>query len=414
MVKNRIGLHLFILLFLLLENVFSPALSKALSYQRSSFRTNSSTEFYFRRLGPRSSIRVITTSPGEELYTTFGHAAIRILDPDQSLDIVYGYGEFNFDTPNFYPEFVRGTLNYTISADPFELFKSSFLDEPYEMFEQTLRLDSIEKNNIYQLLLINTLPKNRLYRYDFFFNNCSTRIRDAIIHGNQLKDIFSRSSSKGSPSFRDLLKTYLLDRPWIRLGTDLILGLPADKKLSPFEETFLPFYLREYLASAKKKDGLPLVYNSSYLLKAKTIKDINFSFTPILFFWLMALLTMFSFLNQRIALVFSNLIFILFGLLGLLILYLWLGTERSSYGLNLNILWASPLLLPLPFLKNNKKLPLIGLLLIQFFALFVCFILKLQVFNAAVLPICLIILAYLINNLLKELSNKALWLFKKS
>lgn len=361
----------------------------------------------FYKLSNRARVSVISTSPGEDLYTVFGHAAIRIQDSLSQQDWVYGYGEFDFNTPNFYPEFVRGSLLYTISKDPFPLFKSEFLSEPYQMKEQVLNLDSNQKQKIFSILETNTLPQNRLYRYDFFYDNCATRIRDVLNKSIPNSSLFSTKSSKSSPTFRDLIKIYLVDRPWIQLGTDLILGIPADKHLSPYEQTFLPFYLSQYIGAAYLPNHKPLVKSESYILVNKSKRE-NISFlSPGACFWLFFMFSLLGLFFQNMGKIISTAIFTLIGILGIIILYLWLGTERTTYGFNLNCLWASPLHLVLPFLKRKRVLSIILLSLI--FVFYISALLQLQIINPAVIPISLTLLVYisqpfypLLNALYKE------------
>jgi len=341
-------------------------------------------------LGSKAKISIITTSPGEDLYTVFGHAAIRVKDSSQNLDLVFGYGEFDFSTPNFYPEFVRGTLLYTISLDPFEGFKSEFLNGPYQMKEQDLDLDSLSKNKILNLLLENYKPQNRLYHYDFFFDNCSSRVRDIINKGVSPGDFFSKTVPPNAPSFRDLLKTYLINRPWIRLGTDLILGMPADKKLSPYEQTFLPFFLSQYLDLSKYPSNKPLVSGSRFLLKNPQANNAPEILSPIGFIWLIFLLSLLSLNHTSLQRAFSFLVYFLYTLLGILILYLWLGTERTSYGLNFNILWASPLLAVILWTKGSLKTYFSLGYLASLALLLLVLAFKIQVFNPAVLPLAFI------------------------
>jgi hypothetical protein len=345
----------------------------------------------------RVRVSILSTSPGSELYTLFGHAAIRIVDSSQLLDEVYGYGGFDFSTPNFYPEFVRGTLLYTITQEPYAMFREEFLSEPYQMAEQVLNLSPEQSSKIYQLLQENSLPKNRLYRYDFFYDNCSTRIRDILCKALPNLVLFSKQVNSHSPSYRDLLKPYLYDSPWVLLGTDLILGTPADKRSSPFGQTFLPFSLRTYLDQAKLADNTLLVRFSHLLINPKIEPKERSSITPIGVFWFVFLLSLLSFMNKRSERVFSSLVFVLYSLLGVLILFLWFGTERTSFGLNYNLFWASPLLITFlsPNLEAKKYIGLTSLALLG--ALFIIISLKVQIFNPAVLPLILILVPHLLR-----------------
>jgi len=358
-----------------------------------------------KHLGKNAQVSVITTSPGEDLYTVFGHAAIRIKDSLSGIDLVYGYGEFDFNTPNFYPEFVRGTLLYTISRDPFPLFFQEFLSEPYEMKEDILDLDSIQKQKIFDILETNYLPENKLYRYDFFFDNCATRVRDVVNKSTPYSQFFSRKIPIGAPSFRDLLKTYLLDRPWIRFGTDLILGMPADKKLSPFEETFLPYFLSHYLKEAKLPSQKPLVKEERLLLPTPKKEDPGFVLSPQGAFWILFFLSFLSLLRPSLSRILAGVYFLVFGFLGIIILYLWIGTDRTSYGLNLNILWASPLLVIIPFLPGRIKDMAYLLSASLILVLYILIPFHFQTIPLAAFPISLLLLLFLLRPLFPYFSH---------
>jgi hypothetical protein len=364
------------------------------------FRSFMSTaqNLYDIKLGSHSKISVISTSPGEELYTAFGHVAIRVLDPTHSLDLVFGYGNFDFNTPNFYPEFVRGTLLYSISVEPFDLFRQEFMDQPYQMYEQVLCLDSFQKAKIFSLLITNYEPANRLYRYDFFYDNCSTRVRDIIMKGIDQPTLFSKSASTSAVTFRDLLKTYLIHKPWVRLGTDLILGVPADKKISPYEQSFLPLYLSVNLNSLNTSRGSKLkLCSESYLMSKMPAPSFPSLFSPSGIFWLLALISLLSILHPLSERIFSGTCYTLYGLLGMIMIYLWIGTERTSFGLNFNIFWASPILISIPYLRGKTRMFFSFLSIVFISALFVIMAFGIQVFNPAVFPLIFMLLPHLLK-----------------
>src|SRR5690606_5550069 len=115
---------------------------------------------------------------GDDLYATFGHSAVRVTDSSAGIDYVFNYGTFDFDTPHFYWKFVRGKLMYSLSAMDFPTFMQAYREEGRSVTEQVLNLSCPEKEMIWQFLQQNYLPENRDYKYDFLYDNCSTRIRD--------------------------------------------------------------------------------------------------------------------------------------------------------------------------------------------------------------------------------------------
>src|SRR5690606_22569898 len=132
------------------------------------------------KLSPRAEISIITCGPGEELYSSFGHSAFRVKDPALKLDFAYNYGTFDFNKPNFYIKFAQGKLLYELSVSYFEDFVYNYKIEGRWVKEQVLNLSQDEKNQLFNFLNINAQPENKEYLYDFFFDNCSTKIRDVL------------------------------------------------------------------------------------------------------------------------------------------------------------------------------------------------------------------------------------------
>ncbi len=187
-----------------------------------------SAKRYEINLSDSSRISLLTCSSGNELYSIFGHSAIRVSDPIRSLDIVFNYGTFDFYDPNFYPNFVRGHLNYILSVSPYREFKQSYVEEGRWIWEQRLNINLNEKQHLFDSLLINYRPENRYYPYDFFGDNCATRIRDIFVKRVSREITFDYSSFEKGKSFRQLLMPNLARSQWAKLGINLLLGLPAD------------------------------------------------------------------------------------------------------------------------------------------------------------------------------------------
>ena len=130
--------------------------------------------------GPNTKISLLTFGPGNDLYSKFGHSAIRLNDPSQGLDLSYNYGTFDFDTPNFYGKFVRGKLDYILSVDRTAPLLRYYKRTGREVIEQDIILDEVAVQGIAAFLIDNYKPENRTYKYDFFYDNCATRLRDII------------------------------------------------------------------------------------------------------------------------------------------------------------------------------------------------------------------------------------------
>ena len=167
-------------------------------------------------LSERASISLLTGSPGTELYSTFGHSAIRVHDPSTGMDIVFNYGTFDFNTPNFYLKFAQGKLNYKLSIETFEQFRAGFIYENRSVVEQKFNLTQTQKNLLFALLEQNYLPENRFYKYDFFFDNCATRIRDLMItaFGEDFQYQYPEEWKNSGLTFRNLIDMYLTNHHW--------------------------------------------------------------------------------------------------------------------------------------------------------------------------------------------------------
>lgn len=313
-----------------------------------------------------SKISLITCSPGEELYSVFGHSAIRVKDPNLNMDVVFNYGTFDFATPNFYMKFVKGKLNYILSVNDYSNFLYEYMLEERWVIEQVLDISLEEKQFLFDSLRINYLPENREYLYDFFFDNCATRIRDVYYEGLN-KVSFDYSEVESDKSFRDLLKPYIENFSWVELGINLALGSKTDRTAIPWEYMFLPDHMLDIFRYARiERDSVPdlLCYPEVILLEGKELNDPGIKlYDPLWILWtvfvLGTFLTFFDLKRKKPSLWFDGLLFGSAGLLGILITFLWFGTDHTVTGSNYNLLWAVPFHFPLMFIVFRKKWPVI-------------------------------------------------------
>ena len=133
-------------------------------------------------------ISLLTCDPGDQLYSAFGHSAIRVLERTTGEDLVFNYGTFDFNTPYFYVKFTQRTLDYMLSVSTYERFLAEYNYYQRDVREQVLDLSPEQIERLVEFLQINYRPQNRFYRYDFFYDNCATRIRDVMdrVLGKQL------------------------------------------------------------------------------------------------------------------------------------------------------------------------------------------------------------------------------------
>lgn len=304
-------------------------------------------------LSEKAQVSLLTIYPGKELYSTFGHSAIRILDPEHQIDRIYNYGTFNFEEPGFYLKFTRGQLDYFLSAYSYGFAEEIYREERRPIIEQVLNLSRPMKDEIFRFLEWNYLPENRGYRYDFFFDNCATRIRD-VFEQNLSESLRLDLSSKRQLTFRQYIDLYLGKHHFSDFGMDIGLGARSDRIATPWEAMFLPDFLYESFAGGLITiDGqtMPFVSKTDTLLwiDGADTPNSTLPWVEIIFWAMFAIIAYLTVLLYRRK---SNYTFkqrwidiILFGITGLagiMILFLWFGTDHKVTPDNWNLLWAWP------------------------------------------------------------------------
>lgn len=358
-------------------------------------------------------ISLLTCAPGNELYSLFGHTAIRVRDARRGMDIVYNYGTFDDTDPLFYVKFMRGIMRYSLSAQTFDNFMQEYQYEHRPVVAQILDLSCAEKNKLYEALRNNTLDENRLYDYYFLTDNCTTRA-GKMIEANTAESLIYRdilpvnssvvlppaNSSLSGPglTFRDMIHEYLDKQhaAWSEFGIDLFLGLNLDKKVTNTEAIhFLPDYLSAGMDSAFEGNKR-LVSEKKIILSFPASKPPSEGLTPMAFFQCLLLGTIILFLFRTSAsiaktlLIFDIVFFSLLGLLGILMTFMWLGRIDDVCSDNINVLWALPShIVAVFFIRKRFKWVKYYFLIsaIIAFILGVGFFLWPQSMNPAVLPI---------------------------
>jgi hypothetical protein len=317
-----------------------------------------------RKLSPDATISVITCGPGqEELYSAFGHSAIRVHDPRQQIDEAYNYGVFDFDQPYFYLNFARGYLYYQLAVWDYQSFASIYMYHNRFIHEQVLNLTPSQKQRVYDFLQWNALPENRFYRYDYFYDNCATRIRDVFVRVFKDSVEFDGSYIKTKHSFRELTDLYLDQQPWGDLGIDICLGLPMDKIADPYEYMFLPDYIEsgfDHATIYKDNERVPLVSRKNVVYEPREEDPPQGLPHPLFVFSLVALvvagISIVDVRRRKASNWLDILLFGIAGLIGVLLLSLWLFTDHDAATRNLNILWALPTHFVVVFmLKRQSK-----------------------------------------------------------
>jgi len=367
-------------------------------------------------------VSLLTADPGTELYSSFGHSAIRLREiGSDGKDLVFNFGTFDFDTPNFYGKFATGKLNYMLSVTTYDRFIIEYDYYKRGVTEQVLDMSMDQKDLLVQHLDALYDPARRFYKYVFFFNNCATKVRDAfeIAIGKQLA--WNDSIATEEKTFRALIDEFVYPLPWADLGIDLALGAVIDRNATEREKQFLPDYMEQAFAKATLVgDGpsRPLVKETRVILEypeeEKSIGLLN----PYVVFWVLAVgygvMTFLGFRRRRLFIGLDVALFSLLGLIGVVVAFLWFLTDHSATLWNWNILWAFPghLALAWALVKNPTKAwiskYLLGVLIATSLAL-VIWITGMQSFHPSLVPLFLIILLranFLFYNL-ERLAQKA-------
>jgi drug/metabolite transporter superfamily protein YnfA len=301
-------------------------------------------------------ISIITCGVGQDLYSIYGHSAVRLIDSLHQTDVVYNYGTFNFGDPDFYIKFTRGKLPYYLNLESYSDFMSIYAEEGRSVYEQVLDLSPSDEKKMIDFLATNLKPENKYYRYDFLFDNCSTRIRDIFSKEYGKRFQYGSAMKDDSISFRTLLNYYERNLHWERFGINLLMSHQVDWKMTNEQSMFLPDYLMKGLRNTSL-DGKPLIKETLQLLPEPSfVKDIPNQ--PRIVCWILfvvILLLSFIPMMKTPLLFFDVFLFMVLGLLGCLMLFMWFGTEHKVCAWNRNLLWAFPLHLVFAFLIPRKS-----------------------------------------------------------
>lgn len=377
-----------------------------------------SAKAQFVPLSETSEISIITIGPGAELYDKFGHNAFRIQDSLNGVDVVFNYGEYDFNTPNFYLKFAQGKLLYQLGANYYDSFYASYKAQNRWMKEQTLNLTLQEKQTVSDYLWNNLKPENKKYKYDFFFDNCATKIRDVvqIVLGDKLE--YNEGFIKEEATFRELIQQNLQANSWGSLGIDIALGAVIDRKAKPIEYQFLPDYVYEAATTAvinRNGSSESLVKKTTVLFENTPIPaENNFLLSPLFILGILGLLIVvvtYRDYKRNIRSRYLDLfIFFFTGFVGLFLLLLWFATDHTATANNYNLLWAFPISILLIFAISKKHASIklkryTVMLLLLLVLLTIHWITGVQVFAITLLPL-LIALAvrylYLVNFIGKQ------------
>lgn len=301
-------------------------------------------------------VSLLTCGTGPETWETFGHTAIRIVDSNRGTDMVYNYGTFAF-SDDFALQFMRGKLLYYLSYYPYPEFVEEYRSVNRSVEEQELLLSGDKKIELQAFLQENAKEENRYYKYDFFFDNCATRIRDVFPKSLGEGFVFGKTpAATHRITFRDIINQYYAPKDWEKLGVNVLLGSRIDKVMTNEDMMFLPDYLRDGIAGATL-NGKPIAGEVRPILGGSTPIPLGVN-QPFILMSVICLLTILGLCIKPLKPLGSFMSFLLLlitGLLGCLMLVMWFGTDHQGCQNNFNLLWALPTNIFIAFASKNNK-----------------------------------------------------------
>ena len=295
-------------------------------------------------------VSLLTCSPHEEIYSMYGHSAIRWHDLRNSEDdVVFNWGMFNFNKPYFVARFVFGLTDYELGVYPYESFWPYYKHWGSSVIEQVLDLTNNEKHRLKEILSENLKPENKVYRYNYFYDNCSTRPRDMIEKCMEGKVEYAQRDDY-TPSYRDMVHDCTRNHAWAAFGNDMLLGVKADLKTSLREQEFLPENLMYDFDRAKiyaNGEYRPLVKDRRILVPPGVqIIEKEFPLTPMecacLLLACSLIVIAFEWKRKKTFRYWDALLMLMQGLAGI-VLFIMLFSQHPTTSTNLQILLLNPL-----------------------------------------------------------------------
>lgn len=305
-------------------------------------------------------VSLLTCTPGSLVYELYGHTAIRVKEVGRrQSDWVFNYGTFSFEQPHFMWRFMLGQTDYELGVVPYTIFYDAYVREGRGIDEQVLNLTSSEAQRLVDALSNNLLPQNATYRYNFFYDNCTTRALAVIEKAVEGRVVWPQANS--SRSLRDIVEEFSATSPWNEFGQNILLGAEADKGADIHKQMFAPIYAERYIEKAvvKEADGSErhLVASTRTLLPAQPMPNEHFPISPMTAFGTLLVITiiisMIEYFKHKLCWQFDVLLYLAQGLTGCIIAFLFFFSEHPAVGSNWLVLMFNPL--PLIFFAWYMK-----------------------------------------------------------
>ena len=340
----------------------------------------------------RYNISILTVSPGKDLVDAFGHSGIRVVDNELNYDVVFNFGIYDFQAPDFYSNFVKGRPIYSLGINNYNRFFNDYKNQKRGILEHKIQISKNKKDALIQLLFENSRQENKFYVYEYFNDNCSTKVADLFIENfnDEIYNFEINLSSKSNYSYRSLIYKMIPKNSWGSLAIDICLGSIIDQDINYRQTFFLPSKFGSFLDTVESVN--PEIIESKLLLKSQDVfEESGFNLTSPLFVILfisifIILVSFLDFRNNKQTKVLDILLISITTMIGLLISYLWFYSDHSAASQNYNILWASPLniLLFIDLFARKKRKWILGYLKFIFLMLLLMmshWILSVQTFN---------------------------------
>ena len=309
-------------------------------------------------------ISLITCTPHEEVYSLYGHTAIRVNDRRQGgQDMAFNYGIFNQRQPFFVLRFMFGLTDYELGVASLDGFCNYYRRWGSRVSEQVINLTRQEKAQLVQALFDNARPENRVYRYNILYNNCSTRAREIIIGNIQGHVSYEPHTGDVVPTYRQMIHEKTAGHRWATFGIDMLLGVKADLQTTIDQQQFLPDHLEYDFAHAKIHRGtdvVPLVSEQREIVPPGIQKiEPDFPLTPIQCGMVLLTLSLLVFAiewrRRQTLVVWDLLLMLTSGLAGCIILLMFFS-QHPTTSTNLQLLLLNPLpLLYIPAILKRRK-----------------------------------------------------------
>lgn len=300
-------------------------------------------------------VSILTSAPwSKQIYALFGHSAIRVCDEESNIDWVFNYGIFDFNSPNFIYRFMAGETDYLVAPTNYVSYVAEYERRGIDVYEQVVNLTNDEKQQIWQFLVNNSRIENRVYRYNIFFNNCTTKLTEILENNIKGKVIYPEDNEPST--FRTLVHEFVHEKPWVMFGIDIIIGSGADTLIGGKEKMFLPQYQMNKFNGSFIEVGCDsikgLVTSCEKIIVADRYglesDDSDTIFTPMVVGFILlivsVLVSLYDFKKKkRLASLYDTILFLVAGLAGFIVFFMMFFSVHPCTSDNWNLVWLNPL-----------------------------------------------------------------------